>query len=132
MTLAILEPVIRVFLYFPIFYNTLVMLYVLFSQYFSIIVILYHCLLLVSSQNLVAENFLCGTPLALTALYTDATTLFPLDISSTLHIWKSLCMSVRSVELCNTVNTSSVLIYYGLQNLSGFKMLALFAETIRL
>ncbi|ODM98764.1 hypothetical protein Ocin01_07917, partial [Orchesella cincta] len=54
-------------------------------------------------HNTVAENFLCGTPLALTALYTDATSVFPIDIPSTLHLWKSLCMSVRTKDNCNTL-----------------------------
>ncbi|CAL8145561.1 unnamed protein product [Orchesella dallaii] len=48
-----------------------------------------------------AENFMCGSPPALTVLYTEATKLFPIDVASTLLIWKSLCMSVRNKEDCS-------------------------------
>ncbi|ODM92205.1 hypothetical protein Ocin01_14477, partial [Orchesella cincta] len=49
----------------------------------------------------ISENFLCGHPPALTELYTEATSRFPLDVGSTLMIWKSLCLSVKNKEDCN-------------------------------
>lgn len=55
-------------------------------------------------QTLIAENFLCGTPYSLSLLYMDSTAVFPLDMPTTLHLWKSLCSSLTSEDSCETVS----------------------------